>query len=273
MQLITDNDSLVKFVPNVFSTIDSETSLFDKLTPWLDKSENWLIDNLVGDIIPVIPDTTPLFADLRSFVVCDALRQAVPSLDVVLTPNGFGIVNTNTIVPASKERIERLLAALTSQKDNLLHSILCKLRKLPAWHTTPQCSWLAQSLIQDYVFALADKTENDKWLSFVNIRQKFVPWQNRIAEEWISPELLARLLTEYATDSLSDDGQFVVLSLKAVAADIIKHGRLDDRKMLSVVDYIRHRPEEFAEWRTSQTAELFEGIYFKNEKKKSGYFF
>lgn len=36
----------------------------------------------------------------------------VPSLDLVLTPNGFGIVSNQNVAPASRDRVARLIASL-----------------------------------------------------------------------------------------------------------------------------------------------------------------
>ena len=45
-------------------------------------------------------------------VVTKAYADALPSLDIVVTPTGIGVVNTETIAPASKERVERLVKPL-----------------------------------------------------------------------------------------------------------------------------------------------------------------
>ena len=55
---------------------------------------------------------------MARIVAFDAFRNAVPHLDLILTPNGFGIVNNSNIAPASKERVERLIASLLSNRDD-----------------------------------------------------------------------------------------------------------------------------------------------------------
>ena len=37
---------------------------------------------------------------------------AIPSLDLVLTTNGFGIVSNQNVVPASRERVDALISSL-----------------------------------------------------------------------------------------------------------------------------------------------------------------
>ena len=53
-------------------------------------------------------------------VIAEALLRAIPSLDIVLTPNGFGIVSTNNITPASKPRIDRLIGSMLSHRDDCI---------------------------------------------------------------------------------------------------------------------------------------------------------
>ena len=52
--IINDDTTLRRYLPNAFATVDDETSLFDKLEPWLKASEEWLCDNIVGDCLCVL---------------------------------------------------------------------------------------------------------------------------------------------------------------------------------------------------------------------------
>ena len=145
--IINDDTTLRRYLPNAFATVDDETSLFDKLEPWLKASEEWLCDNIVGDCLSVIDPTSQLFSNMQSFVVADAFAKAIPSLDLVLTPNGFGIVSTNTVAPASKDRVDRLVQSLITHKDRMISVIFHRLPEVEEWHSTEQCEWLALFLI------------------------------------------------------------------------------------------------------------------------------
>jgi len=54
----------------------------------------------------------------------DAFHRAIPHLDVILTPNGFGIVSNSNIAPASKERVERLMASLLEHRSSRIKRIV-----------------------------------------------------------------------------------------------------------------------------------------------------
>lgn len=280
MILITNNSDLRKHIPNVFAEVDDEVFLYDKLLPWLESSEQWLQDNIVGDILDAIPQGTPLFGNMQAFVVADALRSAIPSLDLVLTPNGFGVVSTNAIAPASKERVERLIISLTVRKDRMISVILSRIRtSCKDWHSTAQCEWLSQSLIQDYNIVLQeaeyikDKDGNpDRWLEFCNYRNECLPWQEKIAQEWISPELMQRLCRDMATGTIGC-GAFIVRQLIEVLRFARRYSSLPENNLFPVINYIRHYPDAYPEWHSSETAKLFGEIHFRNKKTSPGYFF
>lgn len=82
----------------------------------------WLIDNFcpreIFDDIADRPDPSTAKVTMARIVAFDAFRSAIPHLDIILTPNGFGIVNNSNIAPASKKRVERLINSLLDNRDN-----------------------------------------------------------------------------------------------------------------------------------------------------------
>ena len=105
--LIINDEQLRQFLPNVLATCDGEVSLFDKLQFHLNNAEQWLAENVTGrDFISTVAgaqadDATR--ALLCQTIAAHAFHVALPSLDLVLTPTGFGIVSNGNIAPASAE--------------------------------------------------------------------------------------------------------------------------------------------------------------------------
>ena len=118
--LINDNDTLKKYVPNTLKAVAGELSLFDKIQYHLLQAEQWLTATFVSSDtmsrIRSYSDSTPLLHYCRIITAAEAMLHAVPQLDLILTPNGFGIVSNQNVIPASKERIERLLLSLEKQR-------------------------------------------------------------------------------------------------------------------------------------------------------------
>lgn len=134
MLIICDTD-LRKYLPNALATVEGESSLYDKLDFFLAASERWLAEHFTGTTVLVeitaMDAATPIRMLACQIVVADAFARAIPSLDLVLTPNGFGIVSNNNLAPASADRVNRLLSSLHTNRDWLLDQLLSL---LPAYH-------------------------------------------------------------------------------------------------------------------------------------------
>ena len=107
-RLITNDAQLRRYMPNVFATAQGETPLYDKVLPWLETAERWLFSQFVGDgfadtFLTLDPDES-VRVTAACVVAHETMMRAVPSLDLVLTPNGFGIVSNQNVAPASRDR-------------------------------------------------------------------------------------------------------------------------------------------------------------------------
>ena len=113
-KLIYNDDTLRQCLPNVFATVKGEMSLFDKVKVDIDLAEHWVIETFTSiktfGAIQGYVDSNPTKIITAKLIASEALRRAIPSLDLVLTPNGFGVVSNQNVAPASKERVDRLIA-------------------------------------------------------------------------------------------------------------------------------------------------------------------
>lgn len=123
-------DTLRNYIPNVLEVAEGEPTLFEKLKPFIATSKRDIESHYIGtdDFLSEADN-----ADAIRLVVIDALANAIPSLDLVITPTGFGVVNTNNLAPASKERVERLISSLRQQYKSGLSSLLRTCRSYAAW--------------------------------------------------------------------------------------------------------------------------------------------
>lgn len=69
-------------------------------------------------------EDNPIKIITAKLIATEVLSWAIPSLDLVLTPNGFGVVSTQNIAPASKERVDRLIGSLADYRDECIGNIL-----------------------------------------------------------------------------------------------------------------------------------------------------
>lgn len=278
MKIITDNPTLLRLVPNVATTVEGESTLYDKITPWLMQAEEWVSETFTGgEVLTSIAaaPTSTTWQQVAMLIVSEAMRRAIPHLDVVLTPNGFGIVSNQNVAPASKERVERLIESQRALRDHYVEYLLGSLSRSSDWHETYQCSWFSETLIQspqNCVIAVHGKDfAGDRWEAFLALRDAARPIEAAIAEKWLSESLMYRLRRALPTDTAADLS--LAQHVRRCVIDELKGQPRNCRALDRIVNYVRQRPEEYPEWVSSATAELFAPPVFRNTKESKGYFF
>lgn len=283
-KIITNDEQLRRFIPNVFDVVDDESPLYDKLEPFIDSAEDWLEANLLGgEVMAELskePETgSKLFEATSRAIAADAFAKAVPSLDLVLTPNGFGIVSNNNLVPASKERVERLIDSLVTHWSRALQSIIEILRKDSLWLESERGVWWRTSVLlsMNLVGVAGGDTRNpNQWEELMALRQQAYPFEQEIANGWISLELLEKLTKEYANGTGSRTGVKVFAGIQRAVCMAIKEGRLAIHIihiLEDLVTFIRNNPELNDVWSGTETSKLFSPPIFENKKSAGGYFF
>ena len=103
MKLITTDAQLRAHIPNIIASVKGETPLIERLSLFLDLAEDWVKTTFTSEstfnTICGYTDSNPVKILTARLVVADALHRAIPSLDIVLTPNGFAVVNTSNLAP------------------------------------------------------------------------------------------------------------------------------------------------------------------------------
>lgn len=281
MTIITDNSTLLQFIPNVVETVEGETPLFNKIRPQLEITEQWIKDTIIGEQFMedvANGEGSELWTATATAIACDAFRRSVPSLDLILTANGFGVVSNNNVAPASKERIERLMASLDNQRIKAISTMIGLLAKLSQWLTTDRGHWLTSSFFtspDDARLAKAALKNEDGWEAFIELREKAAPIEQAISEKWLGQALTARLRATLATDrSGSSDVVTLAKTVRQLVIDEIISNRRPVKNLDRLVNYIRNNSTLYPEWQSDPVAELFEDKWrFQNKKEAAGYFF
>lgn len=280
--LITTDAELRQFIPNVFTTCDGEVPLLTKLTPFLALSEDWLTTHFLGSaqlasIVAV--SASPLRSTCCNIVVADALRSALPSLDLVLTPNGFGIVSNGNLAPASAERVNRLATSLINHRDNLLQSLLTQLSLIAAWRDSEQGRFFAATLWQDLSLATACGITSERWQHFVELRNQLVLIEDELAERFVSHELFTTFRQHVQSHAIAESEQPIIAILRSVETRLLSSKcwenpaawRSVSEQLRSLVQRIRSNPTAFPQWQSSTTAQRYNLPQFQNEKHSKGY--
>jgi hypothetical protein len=181
-----------KLIPNVIESVEGEQDLFTSLAPFIEGADQWITVHIVGN---VELDPHLLFM-MQRLVVTMAFQQAVPSLDLVVTPNGFGIVNTQSIAPASKERVERLIESLTQSVNVQLTELVNQLHYCDAWLESERGKWFGESLLSDLTQVKLYAKDGDFFDTFLKMRALAIEFEHIAASECLGQPLMAKIIAD-----------------------------------------------------------------------------
>lgn len=277
-KLITTDAQLRSHLPNIIASVKGETPFIERLALFLDLAEDWVRTTFTSETtfntICGYTESNPLKVLTSRLVVADALRRAIPSLDIVLSPNGFAVVNTSNLAPASKPRVDRLIGSMLSHRDDCIAALLPELPGASKWLASAQADFFGATLFPD--FSLIEATgpiQGSKWERYLELRYQVIDLEASLAEEWFSPELMSALRSENLRGDLTEKRSEIVKQVKAQVVGYLRSGSFNSRRLADMVNYIRLNESDFVDWHQSETAKLFAPPIFRNDKKASGYFF
>lgn len=184
-----NEETLHKYVPNVLSVAEGEPTLYEKLKPYIESSKLQLETDYLGtgDFLSEQHNSIAI-----KVVVADALADAVPSLDIIITPTGFGVVNTDNLVPASKERVERLIQSLRAFVKTNIALLLDICRTYEAWRNSERGQWFGSSLMS----SLSD-LDGFGDLEYKDLRMLSMQIERKMHDYYIGPALMNRLRSDH----------------------------------------------------------------------------
>lgn len=273
MMIIAGNEELCRFVPNVALTVAGETTLYEKIAPWLEMVEINLIDKVVGSV-SLDDNAHRKILLLAQFVEANmALAMAAPSLDLVLTPNGFGVINTNNVAPASKERVERLIAKCNETASRSIDSLVSALADVPEWLASTQGNFFySTTLTYPYQTAKACNIDIAETMSaFSRLVAKASVIESEYSEKWISDAVMSRLRAALIDNSANYAAEKNLgLMVRSLVIRELNGEPRDFNALRYLVNQIR-TSSIFPEWAESDTAKAYAVEPYKNDKRKGGY--
>lgn len=285
--LIADNGTLMQFMPNVLKCVQGELSLYEKIAPHLEVAEAWLTTTFLSEavlteLLSVSENANnKLLHYARMAVVAEAMLHAVPQLDLVLTPNGFGVVSNTNIAPASKERVERLLLSLEKMRDDTLAVLLPLLTQNVAWATSDPCQYFEQTLYPWLDLPRKFGSTEHAWLRYQELHSKLIAIEEQLAHDFFSCELLnvlrkTNLHNDWENTASAPHYRSAWQHIFAIVLFMLREEEANPpfASCIEVVNSLRNAPDGiFKEWKLSETAALFENHGYKNDKRKGGYWF
>ncbi len=195
-----------------------------------------------------------IIRQIKQAVALRAAYNAVPQLDLVLTPTGFGIVSNQNTAPASRERVDSLREELrrgaSDMEDCALQALLyARLLRTPE-RVIRSLLW-TPILMRSYgVAANGGKAMYRE--EYTAIASALATAEARAADI-ISPELLAALTAALYAESEPNADRAVAIEYTRRFLAAVLSG--NDSKILarSLLSHVQTHVDEFPEYKSSQT--------------------
>lgn len=184
------NDELRSLIPNVIHEVEGEVLLADKLAPWIETATAWLTDNFIGEGFSLPDGHLPL---AKKIIVSKAFAEAVPSLDITLSPAGFAVINTDGRAPASKERVERLIASLLSMVEANMLPFVINLLKTADWRSTPMGQYWLGTFMYGLDDAMANKRDKDLLTTYRVMRDSALRFETELSQNYLGRNVMQHL--------------------------------------------------------------------------------
>lgn len=276
MTVTLTNERLRELIPNVVHEVKGETPLLTKLLPWIDSASQWLTIKFLGSDYEVPERFMPV---VETVVAHKALAEAVPSLDVALSPAGFAVINTDGRAPASKERVERLIASLNASVDNYLEILVSDLLHTAGWVESPMGLWWRGSFIPRLTEARRFKGQSPLFDTYIAMRSVALRFEQQLAESYLGHDTLDLLRS---SQFLSPDYAEIVSMIREAELRYISAHLRDQRLscpdeheawhlIRPVIDRMKYFPDLYRLWQ-SEMADRFKVEPFKNDIKGGFYF-
>ena len=282
MKLITTDEQLRLLIPNVLATAEGEPTLIEKLYPFLETAEQWAIDNFIPEVIfeEIAEDdgfgpNERFRYPLEKLVACQAYMTAIPSLDLVLTPNGFGIVSNQNIVPASRERVDALMNSLESQRDSAIEALILRLSSRTDWQQSAQGKYFGATMFPLLNLCRRLAIREHIWDSYQQLHERLIKIENVLADTYFSQEQMqvfrSQVIVQYSTSKPIEEQ--IIRSLQAYELQLLTDIQVHPQCYYDLVTIIRERPDDFPAWHASPVADLYTPKIFQNTKNSSAYWF
>lgn len=259
-----------QYIPNVLTEVAGETPLADKLAPFIDSSRIWLETEYLGpdDFLSEAHNDYAL-----RILVAKAMADAVPSLDLIVTPTGMAVVNTDSMAPASKERVERLINSLREQVRKSIPNLIRICNSYSSWRSSERgryfrATFIRPSDVDNGIHGL----EN---VSYEEIRLRAISTEAKMAERYLGRTFLNTLRNDYNDNVITREHPLVSLILSALFSLIVRDMPFDQNRMWHavrpVINELQYYPDYKDLWEHDMGYE-FNNQGFINDIKGGFYF-
>lgn len=176
---------------------------------------------------------------VKKWVCLQAFLSVFRQLDLVLTPTGFGVVSTNQMAPASKQRVDALIGHLRDSALRAHGELLFRLCHVDGWGATGQAKENIDTLFYD--FRMLQKMQGPaashlEWQA----AQRLIGQADEALRLKLSKQYMDHLLNAVRCGTVSDDDKPVIFLCKHIInlwiAGDQEAVKLKMRRLLNMLD-------------------------------------
>lgn len=274
-KFITNEETLRSMLPNIQMTVEGESDIYSKMLPFIETAEHEVIS-----LFQIDPEAEYLPSDtLSRLVAYKSMYAAAPSLDCVLTPNGFAVVYNQHMLPTAKLGSEN---PMSKMRESILQTIFSN--ELRLLEDLQETEWICPTYLKglfEIIFSprsLAAIFNCNSLSSLINTAKAVLTVQNNLAWELVTEELMQEICEMAKYNIVPDEKRALYQSIENYIINDITKGKnyIENqyKLRLEIKNTLIRYHLSFPQWAESHIGKSILGIQpFKNKKKSSGYFF
>ena len=219
--------------------------------------------------------------DKKLVIICErvislsSFLNAIPELDLVLTQSGFVVHSSESLSPASRQRVDALIASTSSRldyaTDKLILFLLSNTKYDEKWRGTTQFDFITSGLISTYSefkkFAQYSPATAERYPKSYSEFKKFYPNMNvalmTVVASYISQAYCTELLEKYKDrEVFSAFDQYVLNLLRYALSAIVLGDSVAGREFIvKAVAYMNDNISHFPTFAASPVSQSIELIH------------
>ncbi len=249
--------------------------VFARMEPFIRSEMQQLCNSVLGDIgITFVNNNQESeTAKMVKGVVCmKALANNMRSMDLVLTPTGFGVVSTNDTAPASKMRVDALDGELRVNILKAEGSLLQELFKVSRWYQSG--CYILDTLFYHFDFltrfaGMQSPVAKDWEAAHPLIVEADAAIRNRISDEYMEELIRKECTATYSTADLT-----VIFQIRRIIGSAIRGDRATAEEYLRrLICNMERNLEAFETYASSQAYRVNHYEPYKNTQESGTFHF
>lgn len=231
------------------------------------------------DAIKALDETNQIHKIANKIHCLLGYHHAIPFTDLIQTETGFAVTSNSNLSPASKERVERLIAWCLDQIDTMMdmlteairanNALLAEWKKFSGYLQIFDCLFITGT-----DFSRAALVTGSKRTAFLNAKPDIVSLQLNLLGPVLSKKYLAELITLVQDNGITPDAKPVITLCKQALGQVYNKNQDEALKTLNeITNLLESDTAKYSTYASSPEYTLRHSANYENKQSDSIYFF